>query len=51
MILEELSIPDITGQGVYRLVTRNIHHFETSIILKIDAPLAAADVRKPDRSE
>jgi hypothetical protein len=31
-------------QSIHRLVTRNIHHFE-------DCALAAADVRKPERSE
>jgi hypothetical protein len=45
MVLEQLRVANVAPQRVQRLVR------DTSIILKIEAPLAAADVRKPDRSE
>jgi hypothetical protein len=45
MILEQLSVADVT-----RRVSTDLCRL-TSIILKIDAPLPAADVRKPARKE
>jgi hypothetical protein len=45
MILEQLGIAHIPAKCIHRLVLL------TSIILKIDAPRLAADVRKPERSE
>jgi hypothetical protein len=46
MILEQLCIADVASQSVHRLMAGHV-----SIILKIEAPLPAAEVRKPGRSE
>jgi len=45
MILEQLRVAHVALRVSTDLCR------DTSIILKMEAPLAAADVRKPDRSE
>ena len=45
MVAEYLGVANIATQRVHTLVPTN------SIILKIDAPRAAAEVRKPDRRD
>ena len=52
---KELLTHLLGGDGADNIRVRSIRAVcaarDTSIILKIEAPLAAADVRKPDRSE
>jgi hypothetical protein len=45
MVAEQFGITHITAQCVHALVAANVHQ------LKIDAPRAAAEVKKPDLSE
>jgi hypothetical protein len=44
MVAEGLSVADIFAQGLHAAVARNI------LILKIEAPRCAADVKKPHAS-